>query len=255
MTEARGSQAAATPRILHRDSDLLVIDKPPGLATTSTDGGPCLARWAAQQDPRAPRLHASSRLDAEVTGVVTFARTTRAIEQLLAAREAGQYERFYLGLASAPTRPAEGEWTWAIDHAPKDPRRRVAVLPPAERGLAAVSRYRVLQELPTAALVLLMPQTGRTHQLRVHAAAAGSPLVGDRHYGGPMTRVLPDGRVLRASRAMLHCARVSLPDVASPGHEPLVIDAPVPADFCSLWRALGGDEAALSPQAWAAQHS
>ena len=172
----------------------------------------------------------------------------------MAARKAGQYERYYLALASAPARPVEGEWTWPIDHDPKDARRRIAVLPPAQRGVEAVSRYRgARRELPMATLVLLMPQTGRTHQLRVHAAAAGAALVGDRHYGGPMTRVLPDGRVLRASRAMLHCARVSLPDVASSGRGRLVVDAAVPADFCSLWRALGGDEAVLAPQAWVSQ--
>src|ERR1700755_3605750 len=87
-------------RVLHRDAELLVLWKPAGLPTTSPDGRGCLTELAAQLDPAAPHLHASSRLDAEVTGIVTFARTTRAIEHLLEARRSGRYERFYLGLAT-----------------------------------------------------------------------------------------------------------------------------------------------------------
>src|SRR6266545_3893474 len=89
MTESRraGSELGEVePRVVHRDDDLLVIDKPSGLPTTSPDGVNCLASWAREHDPDAPRLHASSRLDAEVTGLVTFARTSRAIQQLTAAR-------------------------------------------------------------------------------------------------------------------------------------------------------------------------
>jgi 23S rRNA pseudouridine955/2504/2580 synthase/23S rRNA pseudouridine1911/1915/1917 synthase len=100
--------------------------------------------------------------------------------------------------------------------------------------------------LPTAALLLLSPLTGRTHQLRVHAARAGVPLLGDRHYGGPVKVTLPDGRVVRAGRVMLHCARVRLPKIA-PTAEPerLTLDAPIPADFRAVWLALGGELASL----------
>src|SRR4051794_20154428 len=115
------------PRVVHRDDDLLVIDKPSGLATTSPDGENCLASWARAHDPDAPRMHASSRLDAEVTGLVTFARTTRAIQQLTAARAAGRYRRFYLGLARQPPEPPDGEWRFPIGRDPRDPRRRVAL--------------------------------------------------------------------------------------------------------------------------------
>jgi hypothetical protein len=114
-------------RILHRDADLLVLFKPSGLPTTSPDGRGCLTEIAAQLDPSAPRLHASSRLDAEVTGLVTFARTTRAIEGLLAARKAGQYERYYLGLATGPLSPAAGELNWPIDRDPRDLRKRITL--------------------------------------------------------------------------------------------------------------------------------
>ena len=261
-------------RVLHRDADLLVLYKPSGLATTSPDGRNCLTEIAAQLDPRAPRLHASSRLDAEVTGLVTFARTTRAIEALLAARRAGAYERYYLGLATGPLDPASGELDWPIDRDPRDPRKRVALERAAKpsRGAApsgsaqqgasvrngpraqgkraqnqaqeARTRYRVLDTLSAAAALLLSPLTGRTHQLRVHVARAGVPLLGDRHYGGPMTITLPNGRVVRAGRVMLHCARVRLPALEGPA-EALTLNAPIPDDLRSVWQALGGDPSSL----------
>ncbi|MEY4575392.1 MAG: hypothetical protein RL701_95, partial [Pseudomonadota bacterium] len=185
---------------------------------------------------------------AEVTGVVTFARTRSAIAALLDARKAGSYERYYLALASqAPAAlQLQGEWQWAIDQDPRDKRRRVAVTKASATAQAASSRYRVLGVQPAAALMVLMPQTGRTHQLRVHAAKAGLPLLGDKHYGGPMQTVLPDGRVLRASRVMLHCARVRLPDIAGNTGKLLTVDAPAPEDFERLWKQLGGDVSLLA---------
>jgi 23S rRNA-/tRNA-specific pseudouridylate synthase len=256
------TDSAPDVRVLHRDADLLVLYKPAGLATTSPDGRNCLTEIAAQLDPGAPRLHASSRLDAEVTGVVTFARTTRAIEGLLAARREGQYERYYLGLATGPLEPASGELDWAIDRDPRDPRKRVAVevlsSPTTstttsegsrrkrgrDQAQEARTRYRVLEVQPMAALLLLSPLTGRTHQLRVHVAYAGVPLLGDRHYGGPVKVTLPNGRVVRAGRVMLHCARVRLPSFDAAGSL-LTLNAPIPEDFRSVWQALGGTPSAL----------
>lgn len=226
-------------RVLHRDADLLVLWKPAGLPTTSPDGRGCLTEVAQRIDPKAPRLHASSRLDAEVTGVVTFARTTRAIEGLLAARRAGVYERYYLGLAVGAPSPSEGEFDWPIDRDPRDARKRVAAA--SSSAQQALTRYRVLGSQPTAALLLLSPMTGRTHQLRVHVARAGVPLLGDKHYGGPVRCTLPNGRVVRAGRVMLHCARVRLPKIGGAAEERVTVDGPVPEDFQQVWLALGGE--------------
>jgi 23S rRNA-/tRNA-specific pseudouridylate synthase len=245
MTDAPGVA------VVHRDQDLLVLFKPAGLATTSPDGSGCLVSAARELDPSAPRMHASSRLDAEVTGLVTFARSDRAIAALMAARREGRYGRFYLGLAARAPEPAEGEWSWSIAKDPKNPRRRVALPPDDRRGVPARSRYRALALQPRAALLLLLPQTGRTHQLRVHAAQAGVPLLGDKHYGGATRAVLDDGRVLRAARVMLHCARLELPGIASAA--PLVLDAAVPDDMRELYRQLGGEPEALDASRWADQ--
>jgi 23S rRNA-/tRNA-specific pseudouridylate synthase len=235
--------------IVHRDAELLVLHKPAGLPTTSPDGSGCLASVARELDPAAPRMHASSRLDAEVTGLVTFARTDRAIASLMAARQAGAYQRFYLGLAARAPTPPEGAWHWAIAKDPRNPRRRVARPASSPGAVNADSRYRVLAELSHVTLLLLRPQTGRTHQLRVHASAAGAPLLGDKHYEGALRVVLADGGVVRASRVMLHCARLELPGIAS--ETPLTLDAPVPADMRELFVSLGGDVENLHAQSWA----
>lgn len=236
------------PHVIHHDGDLLVIDKPSGLPTTSPDGRGCLAEWARNLDPEAPRMHASSRLDAEVSGLVTFARSDRAIQQLMAARRAGLYRRFYLGLGSRSPMPPAGEWRAAIALDPANARKRRALAPDATQAQEAWSRYWTLCELPQAALLLLRPETGRTHQLRVHAAHAGVALLGDRHYGGPVRQVLADGRVLAARRVMLHCARLVLPGIGRA--EPLVLAAEVPADMTKLLAGLGGDLALLAPDRW-----
>ncbi|HEY2733526.1 MAG TPA: pseudouridine synthase [Polyangiales bacterium] len=239
---------AASLTVVHRDQHLLVLFKPAGLATTSPDGSGCLASLAREIDPSAPRLHASSRLDADVTGLVTFARTDRAIAQLMAARAGGRYQRFYLGLSAKAPTPERGEWRGAVAKDPRNPRRRIIALEGKAGAVSAHSRYQVVSCSAQVTLLSLLPQTGRTHQLRLHASAAGAPLLGDKHYGGPTRVTLSDGRVVRASRVMLHCARLRLPAIDR--DDQLVLDAPVPSDMRDLFAALGGEVDSLDAAAW-----
>jgi RluA family pseudouridine synthase len=243
MTRTPAGVTRARVIVLHEDAWFLVLHKPSGLPTTSPGGEPTLAAVARELDASAPRLHPSSRLDAEVSGVVIFARTPNATEHLLAARRAGAYHRGYLAIASAPPQPAQGEWHGAIGIDANNPRKRAIARAGAPGARQAETRYRTLQSTQHAALLWLMPQTGRTHQLRVHAANAGIPLLGDRHYGGAPRVVLADGRVLSARRTMLHCARVEIPNPV--GGDRLRFEAPPPPDFATLWDALSGAPALL----------
>jgi len=93
-----------------------------------------------------------------------------------------------------------------------------------------------------AVLLAVSPRTGRTHQIRVHASHAGSPLVGDHAYGGRVRLVLPNGRVHEPGRIALHALRISVPQATG---EPLVVLAPIPDALRDLWSALGG-----APDAW-----
>lgn len=233
--------------VLHADAELVIVNKPPGLPTTAPREARgvrrrCLVDVVAGLDPGAPRLHPTSRLDAPVSGVVTFARTPGATRALLEARRRGAYRRVYLGVAARAPIPGEGSWDWAIDLDPGDRRLRRA-LGPGDAGRAprpALTDYRVAARADAGpALLALRPHTGRTHQLRVHAARAGAPLLGDAAYGGPPRVVLADGRVVTARRVLLHCAAVSVPDVAG-GGAPLVVRAPIPGDLATVWAGLGG---------------
>lgn len=238
-------------RIVHRDREILVLHKPTGLATTSPSGGDCLVARAARLDPKAPRLHPISRLDAEVTGLVTFARSRVANEELMDARRTGHYRRLYVALVQGVPAAASGEWDASIGMDPRDPRKRVAVpAPDAETGdddegqgdstaKTAHTRYQVAAATDDAAWLWLWPGSGRTHQLRVHASHAGVPMLGDVHYGGPRRTTLPNGRVVLHRRVMLHCAALQLPDIAN--REPtLMVHDPVPEDFLKSWTSLGG---------------
>lgn len=233
--------------VAFEDRHLLVVVKPAGIATTAPGGGPSLTNTLERARPGA--LHPTSRLDADVTGLVTYAKTKRAMAALREARAQGRYGRGYLALAGhAPAGEREGSWDASIAIDPRDPTSRVAV-PPGSAGQRvqhARTTYLVRAVQPSAAALWLTPHTGRTHQLRVHAAHAGLPLLGDVRYGGSRRVVLEDGRVLSARRVMLHCAWLRVPSVEGAGF--VELERPAPPDLAELWSALGGAPEALAPR-------
>lgn len=248
FSKAPMTEADPGVTVLHRDAHLLVLHKPAWLPTTAPDDGPCLVTEARGLDPDAPRVHPTSRLDSETTGVVIFARTRRATRALLAARKQGQYRRVYVALAAGNPPDAAGTWTWGIARDRRDPRRRVAVDEGHRRDDVqhASSEYRVAGRLPSACVLHVWPGTGRTHQIRVHAARAGVPLLGDVYYRGPRRRVLDDGTVVTARRVMLHCAAVGVPHPVD--GRSMRFHAAVPADLRNLWHGLGGGDGPLEPR-------
>ena len=242
------SFAAGDLRVLHRDAHYLVLDKPVGLATTAPDDGESLFSLAKELDARAPQLHPLSRLDTQVSGIVAFARTAEANHCALEARKLGTMHRRYLALTSRPVPGARGEWTWRIAIDPRDPKKRVA-LDPGARGMGvkdAATRFVVRAERAPLTALDLYPQTGRTHQLRVHAARAGCALLGDVAYGGEKRITLANGRILTGARVMLHCAHVHMP---TPSGQPLTLELEAPSDMLTVWRSAGGDPAELAAAA------
>lgn len=240
------SQSPYDLEVLYRDEHLLVVAKPVGIATTAPEGGPSLFSLVQKLDAGAPQLHPLSRLDTQVSGIVAFARTELANRVALDARREGRIRRRYVALATVAPTPRSGEWTWSIALDARDARKRRA-LAAGEKGSAvkhALTRYAVRAEAGPLVLLDLWPHTGRTHQLRVHAAKAGSPLAGDVAYGGMKRLTLPSGRILTASRVMLHCAQWRMPNPARPQVEISCALAP-PEDLCTLWHSAGGAVDAL----------
>jgi 23S rRNA-/tRNA-specific pseudouridylate synthase len=193
------------------------------------------------------RLHAVSRLDVGVTGVVLLAYTAAALRQVESARRRGALRRRYVGIAERAPRPPQGSWDKPID---SSGRGRMRVAGGGRDGLSAETRYAVVGEGAAGlrsvgrharplepALLAFEPRTGRTHQIRVHAAHAGAALLGDRLYGGVQSLALPDGSVLEVGRIALHAAWVEL---TGPGERTWRVGAPAPQELLELWRVLGG---------------
>ena len=167
------------------------------------------------------------RLDRETSGVTVFARTKAAAAALAEAFRAGAAEKTYLALCARAPAPPHGRIDAPLG---KDP-ARAGLRRVDPRGDPSATTYRTLRSTPSAALVEARPETGRTHQIRVHLAELGAPLLGDARYGGPR-RV---GEVA-VPRVMLHARRLALRHPATGAL--LAFEAPVPEDFAAAERAL-----------------
>jgi 23S rRNA pseudouridine1911/1915/1917 synthase len=227
---------------------LVAIAKPAGvsLATSRRAPGEAVGRLLEslpleERDAyglAADCLYLVHRLDVSTSGVLLLARDPDAHRRLVAAFAARDVEKTYLGVVWGQPRPASGRWEWAMGPDRAD-RRRMRV---DGAGRAAITEYRLLGRGPHASLVSLHPLTGRTHQLRVHLAHAGHPIVGDDLYAGAREHGVGDRclrRLLAPGRALLHAWRLKLP--ADPPFEELIITAPLPADFARVLAGLGID--------------
>lgn len=228
---------------------MLAIAKPPGVSLATRRGEPhqvvrrLLATLPAGEaeswgiDPTDTFL--VHRLDRGTTGVVLLARGAEAQRELLRRWQAGEVEKTYLALVWGHPRPWQGSWFAPLGPDRRD-RRRMRI---DAGGKPAHSDYRVLAAPPHVALVRLQPRTGRTHQLRVHLAHAGHPIVGDDLYGGPRHRGVRDEflrRTLAPPHLLLHAWRLTL--MGDAGVPTLTIAAPLPPAFAAALAALGIDE-------------
>ena len=203
--------------IVYEDEDLAVIDKSPDVVVHGVPGGPptLINGLAFLWGPLTP-IHPVHRLDRGTSGLLVVAKSAYVQERLRRALHRSDFRREYLALVSGCPEPGEGLIDRPIGREPGSP-IRYAVMP---EGRSAQTEYTVLKRFPTAALVRLRPLTGRTHQLRVHMAAVGCPLLGDGIYGG-------DPAML--SRPALHSHRIILRQPVT--GELLRLEAPIPADM------------------------
>lgn len=226
--------AAIQASVLLRDADVLVLNKPPGLAVQGGTGttrhldamGEAL-RFDAAEPPRL--VH---RLDKDTSGVLVLARTVFAAGRLTAAFRSRDSQKLYCAVTVGVPQPREGRIDRPLAKHPGPQGERMAV--DAEEGLSAVTLYRVADEAGRrAALVLLQPLTGRTHQLRVHLASLGTPILGDHKYGGAAA-ALPGLEVPKGLH--LHALRLCLPH---PRGGTLTAAAPLPAHMITTCGLLG----------------
>ena len=221
--------------VVHEDEHVLVIDKPAGLVVHPAPGnwrGTLLNGLLARDEkarflPRAGIVH---RLDKDTSGLMVVARTRQAMDSLVAGIAAREVSRKYLALAHrAWSGPAERTVATAIGRDPRN-RLRMAVVDLAQHsGKTARTDVRVLDKCEQGAWVECTLHTGRTHQIRVHMASLGHPLVADVLYGGTPTAGM--------ERQALHAFRLAFAHPAT--GDPLTFESPMPADLAGAVAAWG----------------
>src|SRR5262245_16254424 len=245
-------EAEARPVVvLYEDAHLVAIDRPPGMVVHPAPGARHgtvvnamlhhLGALAGVGDPDRPGI--VHRLDRDTSGVLLVARTATALEGLAKQFRERTLAKRYLAVVHGVVRAASGVIDEPIGRHPRE-RKRMSVR--TRRGRAAVTRFEVVERFRGATLLRLAPETGRTHQLRVHLAALGHPIVGDRVYGRRHGR--PAGPAFDWSRQALHAEEIRFVHPAT--GVCLVMRAPLPADSEQLVAALrrGGKTTAKSPR-------
>ena len=192
-------------RIVLEDDDLLVIDKPAGLAVHGGSGVNLgLIECLRQVRPDDQGLELVHRLDRDTSGLILVARRPRALKELHAKLRGEGVEKVYLALVA-------GRWPRGLSEvdAPLEKQLRASgerVVRVTAAGRRSVTRFRVVERFRDATLVEARPLTGRTHQIRVHALHVGHPLVGDVKYQGEREAALAEAGGL--DRLFLHAWRL-----------------------------------------------
>lgn len=232
--------------MIYENEHWVILDKPTGWLTHA-DGrtaGPTVADWLLARYPglgavgEPMRLATGKivarpgivhRLDRETSGVMAAAKnetTYRALRQAFAAR---RVRKSYRLLVIGQIKSDEGVIDSPIGRSQLDPRRRTVF----RRGLIrrAVTEYRVLHRFSATTYLEAYPETGRTHQLRVHFKSIQHPLIGDQLYGSPVSTVI--------SRTALHAYCLELPPLVASSGSAAIFLAPLPLDFFTALALLG----------------
>lgn len=224
-------------RVLYRDGLMLVIDKPAGMpvhakpGTRKGEGGESLEDYFDALRfglPRPPAL--AHRLDRDTTGCLILGRHPKALRKLHKLFLEGKIDKTYWAICrGVPERPS-GTIDAPLKKGTERNGWKMSVARPDEEGaMNAVTTYRLLKTNNGVSFIEAKPKTGRTHQIRVHLASIGAPIIGDPLYGDL-------SKEDRASPIMLHARRVIIP--ISKNKDPIVVEAPPPEWMAARLRAI-----------------
>ncbi|MCH1983061.1 RluA family pseudouridine synthase [Ruminococcus sp. OA3] len=212
---------AGKPDILYEDEDLLVVNKPEGLVVHPSHGhySDSLANMLVQyflEKSEQVKIRCVGRLDRETSGIVLFAKNRAAAGRLARQREQGQLRKEYLALVHGVPDQSRGSINTGITKVPGSLMKMMA----SETGKHAVTHYTVQETFGGFSALQITLETGRTHQIRVHMASTGHPLLGDKIYGAECGGM---------ERAALHAYKVKLMQPFS--GEKICIKAEIPEDM------------------------
>ena len=222
--------------ILFEDEDVMVLNKPAGLAV---QGGTGLREsidhmMAALTHAKHGKPKLVHRLDRDTSGVLLIARTTFAAMRLAESFRHRETQKIYWGVTLGVPRPERGRIEAALV---KRGETMIVAEPKDEEAKNAITIYQNLERAEfQAAFVAMWPVTGRTHQLRVHMAHMGTPLLGDRLYGKPAPPGMPIDELGQGLH--LHARRLIIPH---PRRGIIDVSAPVGPDLRKTWKWFGFD--------------
>jgi len=223
------------PEILYEDKDLLVINKPAGIVvhpTINNIDNPSIASWFLQKysfvsnvgkDKLRPGI--VHRLDKETSGVLILAKNNLAFDYLKNLFKERKIKKKYIALVRGEIKKQQGTIDFPLIRSKKSPIKRKIVIK-KNKGKSALTKYKVLKRYEGYTLLEIFPETGRTHQIRVHLASIGFPVLGDKIYG--KSKKL---NKLNLSRHFLHAQTISF---VLPSGESIKIQAPLPEDLKNI---------------------
>jgi 23S rRNA pseudouridine1911/1915/1917 synthase len=223
--------------ILFEDSDILVLNKPPGLVVHPAPGHSdgtlvnallhhCKDLKGIGGEQRPGIVH---RLDRDTSGVLVIAKNELAMARLAAQFKSREVRKQYAALVWGQPAPASGTIKTLVGRSPHD-RKKMSAKPAS--GRPAVTHYETIQKFPESSLLRVRIETGRTHQIRVHLAHIGHPVVGDAQYG----RARTTNRPVHAARQMLHAEQLAFSHPST--GLPMEFRAPIPEDMQALLKQL-----------------
>lgn len=221
--------------IAYEDADIVVIDKPAGLVVHPAPGHPrgtlvnaLMHRYPGMRVGGATRPGIVHRLDRETSGLIVVARHDRALAAMQAQFADRDVEKRYLALVEGAPRTDAGIIDAPIGRRPDRP-DEMGIIPPTHGGKAAITRFRIVSRHQGHTLVECVLVTGRTHQIRVHLASIGVPVVADRVYGRPSL-------TLPIARQFLHAANLGF---TRPDGVQMRLESPLPPDLAGALAACG----------------
>lgn len=238
------AQAQQIPlAIVYEDADLIIVDKPAGLVVHPAAGNPdgtlvnallhhCAGQLSGIGGVARPGI--VHRIDKDTSGLLVIAKTDLAHEGLAKQFATHSIGRRYIAVVAGRPSPPAGRIEGAIGRHPVH-RKKMDIVSPG-KGKHAVTHYRTLQPLKDAALVECRLETGRTHQVRVHMASSGHPLLGDPLYGRTRASHRDVLKSLGFARQALHARSLQL--VHPRTQENLAFESTVPSDIQELIEAL-----------------